>query len=302
MSYGLGNENADLPAFMVMAPGLPYAGGQVWGSDFLPAVHEGTRIIPGPEPIANMHRRALTERLQSTELDFLQYFNRQHLKGRETDGQLTARIRSFETAHGMQTAAPEVFDLSKESEATHQLYGLEPGDTTSFAWQCLVARRLAERGVLFIELIDSDSNIPTNWDAHAHMSRYNVLAQNVDQAIAGLLKDLKSRGMLDETLVVFTTEFGCDPYSPKPGVEGRGHHSRVYSSWVAGGGFKGGIVHGKSDELGASVAQDKVSVHDFQATLLHQLGFDHENLTYRHPGRDFRLTDVHGHVLHELLV
>lgn len=301
ISYGLGTENADLPAFMVISPGLPYAGGQIWGSDFLPAVHEGTRIIPGPEPIANMHRRSRTARLQATELNMLQFFNQQHLKGRESDGHLAARIKSFETAYGMQAAAPDAFDLANESDATHRLYGLKRGQTDNFAWQCVVARRLAERGVRFIELVDGDSNIATNWDAHAHMSRYNKLARNVDQPIAALLKDLKSRGMLDETLVVFTTEFGRGPFVPQPGVEGRGHHSRVYSSWIAGGGIKGGCVYGASDELGDNVAKNLVSVHDFQATLLHQLGINHENLTYRHAGRDFRLTDVHGRVLHDIL-
>ncbi len=230
VSYGLGTFNQNLPAFMVIAPGLPYAGGQVWGSDFLPAVHEGTRIVPGPEPIANMHRRSATDRLQRTELDLLQFFNRQHLRGRESDSHLTARIKSFETAAGMQVAAPDAFDLSSESEATHRLYGLERGDTKGFGWQCLVARRLAERGVRFIELIDGDSNVDSNWDSHASMSVYNRLARNVDQPVAGLLKDLKSRGMLEDTLVVFTTEFGRDPFAPQPGVEGRGHHSRVYSS------------------------------------------------------------------------
>ena len=301
VSYGLGSENADLPAFMVISPGLPYAGGQVWGSDFLPTVHEGTRIVPGPEPIANMRRRSLSARLQETELDMLQYFNRQHLEGREHDGNLVARVKSFETAFGMQTAAPDVFDLSGETDATHELYGLERGETNGFAWQCLVARRLAERGVRFIELIDGDSDIAHNWDAHAHMSRYNKLARNVDQSIAGLLKDLVLRGMLEDTLVVFTTEFGRGPFAPKPGVEGRGHHARVYSSWIAGAGIKGGMVYGQSDELGDDVVRDKVTVHDFQATILHQLGVDHENLTYRHAGRDFRLTDVHGNVVHEIL-
>ncbi|MDE0593658.1 MAG: DUF1501 domain-containing protein [Roseibacillus sp.] len=301
ISYGLGTLNQNLPAFMVIAPGLPYAGGQVWGSDFLPAVHEGTRIIPGPEPIANMHRRSASARLQESELDLLDYLNRDHLEGRETDTHLAARIKSFETAARMQAAAPDAFDLNRESNATHKLYGLERGDTKSFAWQCMVARRLAERGVRFIELIDGDSNVDSNWDAHAKMSVYEKLARNVDKPIAGLLQDLKGRGMLEETLVVFTTEFGRGPFVPNPGVEGRGHHSRVYSSWLAGAGIKGGTVYGKSDELGDEVAENKVTVHDFQATILHQLGIQHQNLTYRHAGRDFRLTDVHGEVVREIL-
>ena len=261
ISYGLGTENADLPAFMVISPGLPYAGGQVWGSDFLPAVHQGTRVIPGREPIANMHRRAPSAELQRTELEMLTYFNQQHLRFREGDSQLAARIKSFETAAGMQLAAPDVFDLRQESQATLDLYGLEPNDTSGFAWQCIVARRMIERGVRFVELIDGDSGVDRNWDAHAELTKYDRLARNVDQPIAALLKDLRSRGMLDDTLVVFTTEFGRGPFVPAPGTDGRGHHARVYSSWLAGAGVQGGIVHGSSDDLGDRVAEDEVKVH-----------------------------------------
>jgi hypothetical protein len=301
VSYGLGTENNNLPSFMVVSPGLPYAGGQVWGSDFLPVLHQGTRIVPGNEPIANMHRRSASAELQRTELDILEYFNRQHLKGRETDSNLTARIRSFETAAGMQLAAPEAFDVSQESEATLNLYGLDPNDTGGFGWQCLVGRRLAERGVRFIELIDGDSSLEKNWDAHANLTRYEQFARNVDRPIAGLLRDLKSRGMLEDTLVVWTTEFGRGPYVPSPGTNGRGHHSRVYSSWLAGAGIRGGMTYGSSDEHGFDIAENRVDVHDLQATILHQLGLDHERLTYRHAGRDYRLTDVHGRVVHEIL-
>ena len=214
VSYGLGTENQNLPSFMVIAPALPYAGGQVFGSDFLPVFHQGTRIVPGPEPIPNMHRRAATSQLQQTELDMLEYFNRQHLKGRENDGLLNARIKSFETAFGMQMQAPEAFDFSKESDATLKLYGIERGSTEGFGWQCLAARRMAERGVRFIELIDGGTAIDHNWDTHSHMQRYNGLAKNVDQPIAGLINDLKSRGMFDDTLIVWTTEFGRAPSSP----------------------------------------------------------------------------------------
>ena len=300
VSYGLGTENSNLPAFMVISKGLPYAGGQVWGSDFLPAVHQGTRVIPGPEPIANMHR-SLRQDLQSTELDILSFFNQQHLKNRETDSQLTARIKAFETAAGMQMAAPDVFDIKKESKATMDLYGLDPNDTSSFAWQCLVARRMVERGVRFVELIDGDSSVDHNWDAHAEIDKYDQLARNVDQPIAALIKDLKARGMFDDTLLVFTTEFGRGPFVPTPGTNGRQHHARVYSSWIAGAGIRGGITHGQSDDFGFDVAQDEVNVHDLQATILQQLGIDHERLTYRHAGRDFRLTDVHGRVVNEIL-
>ena len=301
VSYGLGTENQNLPSFMVISPGLPYAGGQVWGSDFLPVLHQGTRIIPGKEPIANMSRRSFSPQQQQTELDLLSFFKRQHLKGREQDPNLVGRIKSFETAFGMQMAAPEAFDLSGESAETHALYGLKPGSTEGFGWQCLVARRLAERGVRFIELIDGDTRIDYNWDAHANMTNYDRLARNVDHPIAGLLKDLKDRGMMEDTLVVFATEFGREPFQPAPGVNGRGHHSRVYSSWLAGAGVKGGMVHGQSDELGDNVAKDVVTVHDFQATILHLLGIDHERLTYRHAGRNFRLTDVHGNVVKQIL-
>lgn len=301
VSYGLGTENRNLPSFMVIAPELPYAGGQVWGSDFLPVPHQGTRIVPGEEPIANMRRRSASAAAQRTELDMLDYFNRQHLRGRELDSNLTARIESFETAFGMQAAAPEAFDLSGESEATLKMYGLERGGAEGFAWQCIMARRLAERGVRFIELIDGGASLEKNWDAHAKMANYNKLARNVDRPIAALLKDLKSRGMLEDTIVAWTTEFGRTPFCPAPNVEGRGHHARVYSSWLAGGGIKGGVVYGASDEMGREVAENVVSVHDYQATILHQLGLDHEKLTYRHAGRDFRLTDVHGRVLHDIV-
>lgn len=300
VSYGLGTFNRNLPSFMVVAPEIPYAGGQVWGSDFLPVLHQGTRIVPGDQPIAHMGRRT-TAHQQRTELDLLEYFNRQHLQGREGDSNLAARIKSFETAFGMQVEAPEAFDLSGESDATLRMYGLERGSTKGFAWQCIVARRLIERGVRFVELIDGGTSIDRNWDTHAKMATYNRLAKNVDQPTGALIRDLKSRGLLDETLVVWTTEFGRTPTCPSPGAEGRGHHARVYSSWLAGGGVKGGMVHGASDEIGHSIAEAPVTVHDFQATILDRLGLDHERLTYRHAGRDFRLTDVHGHVVKEVL-
>ena len=301
VSYGLGTENQNLPSFVVIAPELPYAGGQVWGSDFLPVLHQGTRIIPVPEPISNMKRRAPTPEIQQTELQLTEYFNRQHLAERETDSNLAARIKSFETAFGMQKEAPEAFDISKESDATLKMYGLERGSTRGFGWQCLVARRLAERGVRFVELIDGGTSIDHNWDAHAFMPVYDKLAPPVDKAIAGLLRDLKSRGMLDDTVVVWTTEFGRDPLVPDPSAEGRGHHATAYCSWVAGGGFAGGKAYGVSDEIGGLVAEDEVSVHDLQATILNQLGLDHTRLTYRHAGRDYRLTDVHGKIVKGIL-
>jgi hypothetical protein len=298
VTYGLGTENQNLPAFVVLAPELPYAGGQVWDSDFLPAVYQGTRVLAGKEPIPNLNRRAVSEEVQQRELGLLERLNRRHLASHASDPVLAARIKSYETAFGMQKTMPEALDLSKETDATLKLYGLERGSAKGFAWQCLVARRLAERGVRFIELIDVGAS--NNWDAHGDMKTHEPLARNVDQAIAGLLKDLKSRGMLDDTLVVWTTEFGRTPHAE--GAKGRGHFNKVYSSWLAGGGVKGGMVYGKSDDLGANVAENEVHVHDFHATILHLLGFDHTKLTFRYAGRDFRLTDVHGRIVKELLV
>jgi uncharacterized protein (DUF1501 family) len=208
-------------------------------------------------------------------------------------------MKSFETAFGMQADMPEVFDFSKETDSTLKLYGLARGSTQGFAWQCLVARRLAERGVRFVELIDVGSS--NNWDAHGDMLTHAPLAKNIDQPIAGLLRDLKQRGMLDDTLVVWTTEFGRTPFNAAADAKGREHHHWVYSSWLAGAGVKPGITYGESDEYGIHAARDPVHVHDFHATILHLLGLDHQRLTYRHTGRDYRLTDVHGRVVHEVL-
>ena len=297
VSYGLGTENQNLPSFVVLAPDLPYAGSQVWSSDFLPACHQGTRVQAGAEPIPDLNRRSQSAKIQEMELGLLARFNRKHQQSRPVNPDLAARIKSFETAFGMQREMPEVLDLSKETDATLKLYGLERGSNQGFAWQCLVARRMAERGVRFIELIDVGSH--DNWDAHADVKSHEPLARNIDQPIAALLKDLKSRGMLDDTLVVWTTEFGRTPHAE--GEMGRGHHNSAFASWLAGGGVKGGMVYGASDDVGNSVAQNGVHVHDFHATILHLLGFDHEKLTFRHAGRDFRLTDVSGNVVKAVL-
>ena len=299
ISYGLGTVNRNLPSFVVIAPQAPYAGAQTWGSDFLPGCHQGTQLIPGDNPMPNLRRRVASSKLQELELEMLAKANQKHLAQRTADAALDARIRSFETAFGMQREAPEAMDLSDESEATLKLYGIQPGQKTGFGWQCLVGRRLAERGVRFIELIDVGSS--NNWDAHGNMATHAPLAKNVDQAISGLITDLKQRGMLDETLVVWTTEFGRTPYHEKADHPGREHHHQVFSSWLAGGGVKSGIVHGSSDEHGIAVAEDRVHVHDFHATILHQLGLNHEQLTFRHAGRDYRLTDVDGRVVKEVL-
>jgi hypothetical protein len=297
-SYGLGTGNQNLPSFVVLAPSLRYCGTQVWSSDFLPGCHQGTRVLAGAEPIPDLVRRAPAD-VQRMELGLLEKFNRRHMQGREAvNPALAARVKSFETAFGMQMEMPGVLDLSKETDATLALYGLERGSTKGFAWQCLIARRLAERGVRFIELIDVGSS--NNWDSHSDMNAHAPLAKNVDKPIAGLLRDLKSRGMLDDTLVVWTTEFGRTPTTDGP--QGRSHHASAFSSWMAGAGVRPGIVYGRTDELGGTVAENQVHVHDFHATILHLLGFDHERLTFRHAGRDFRLTDVAGKVVKDILV
>lgn len=300
VSYGLGSFNSNLPSFIVIAPHLPYGGTQVFASDFLPAAHQGTRVIPGDHPIANLQSPASSKHLQSLELDLTRTLNQRHLAARPHDTALAARIKSFETAFQMQQAAPEAFDLSQEPAHIRHLYGLDrpvKGPGADFAWQCLVARRLAERGVRFIELIDTGSR--PNWDSHGDMKEHADLAYNVDQPTAALITDLKQRGMLDDTLVLWATEFGRTP--TREGKNGRGHHRDCFSVWVAGGGFKPGHVHGQTDDIGKYTVEDPVEVHDLHATLLHQLGIDHERLTHRHAGRDFRLTDVHGHVLTSLL-
>jgi hypothetical protein len=299
VSFGLGTPNQNLPSFITIAPRTPYAGGQLWAADFLPGSHQGTHVIPSPEPMRNVRPRVGAER-QRQELDALAELNQAHLLAHDSDPALAARIRTFTLAFGMQTAAPEAFDLRRETDETLALYGLPRGSTSGFAWQCLVARRLAERGVRFIELIDSGAS--NNWDAHGDMiSQHAPLAKNVDQPIAGLLADLKRRGLLDDTLVVWTSEFGRTPFNNSAEAKGREHHPWGFSSWLAGGGVKGGIVHGATDEHGIRAVEKPVHVHDFHATILHLLGIDHTRLTYRHAGRDFRLTDVAGNVVTDLL-
>ena len=298
VSYGLGAENRNLPSFVVIAPQQTYAGTQVYASDFLPGDHQGTLVNPGSEPVANFAPR-LPVAKQELELAALRAMNESHLVTHDADPLLLARLRSFETAFGMQLAVPEVFDLQSESEATLASYGLQRGQTTGFGWQCLAARRLVERGVRFVELIDTGSS--NNWDAHGDMLSHVGLAKNVDQPIAALLKDLKQRGMLDDTLVVWTTEFGRTPFNNTADAKGREHHPWAFSSWLAGAGVKPGIVHGETDEHGLRAVVDPVHVHDFHATILHLMGFDHQRLTYRHAGRDYRLTDVHGRVVQPLL-
>ncbi len=301
VSYGLGTENRNLPSFAVIAPQMPYAGKQAWAADFLPGCHQGMQVNPGDTPIPNMRPRTRSAELQEMELEQLRRFNRSHIEHRNAEAALDARIRSFETAFGMQHEAPDLFDLSQETDATLKLYGLQRGQTTGFGWQCLVARRMAERGVRFIELIDTGADSSSNWDSHDNIAAHAPLAKNVDRPIAGLIKDLKTRGMLDNTLVVWTTEFGRTPYNAVPNALGRDHHHEAFSSFLAGAGVQPGIVHGATDEYGISVVENKVHVHDLHATILHLLGLDHTRLTYRHGGRDYRLTDVAGRVVTEIL-
>ena len=297
VSYGLGTENRNLPSFVALAPQLPYAGLQIFNNDFLPAYHQGVRVVGGKEPIANLERRTTQRGLQELELGLADVLNNRHLAARGGDTDLAARIRTFETAFHLQTEAREVFDRDKENDETLELYGLKRGQSTGFGWQCFVARRLAERGVRFVELVDGSSS--KNWDQHGDMAEHAVHAKNIDQPIAGLLRDLKRRGMLADTLVVWTTEFGRTP--GVDGTKGRGHHSACFSSWLAGAGVKPGIIHGATDEIASTVVEKKVHVHDFHATILHLLGLDHERLTFRHGGRDYRLTDVFGNVVHDIL-
>jgi hypothetical protein len=289
ITYGLGTLNRNLPGFVVIAPKQTYAGTQVYASDFLPGAYQGTLVVPGSEPVANVKPRISADR-QQLELAALRELNEEHLATRGGDPLLAARLQTFETAFGMQMAVPEAFDFAMEKDATLAGYGLERGQTTGFGWQCLAARRLVERGVRFVELIDTGSS--GNWDAHGDMLTHAPLAKNVDRPIAALLQDLKARGLLDETLVVWTTEFGRTPFNNTAEAKGREHHPWAFSSWLAGAGVKCGIVHGASDEIGLRAVEKPVHVRDFHATILHLMGFDHERFTHRHAGLDFRLTGV----------
>ena len=296
VSYGLGTDNINLPSSIVFAKKLPYAGAQVWDSNFLPAYHQGVRLNPGEKLIANLEPQESNPwPLQSHELAMLDRVNQKHSDLHPHQNDLVARNLSFKTATSLQREAPDLFDIKDESDATLDLYGIERGDHQSFGWQTLMARRLVENGVRFVELFDTGGT--DNWDLHSRIERNTGLAKNVDQPIAGLLADLKQRGMLEDTLVIGCTEFGRTPY----GSTGRGHQKQVFTCWLAGGGVKGGHVHGASDELGAKIAEDPVHVHDFHATILNLLGLDHERLTFRQGGRDFRLTGLAGNVVTDVI-
>ncbi len=299
LSYGLGTLNANLPAYVVLAEHLPYAGAQVWDSSFLPGEHQGVRLLPGPRPVADLEAPARLVSLRQMEEVLLRDVDSAHFERRRSDSRLRARMTSFETARGMMREVPGVFDMSGESGRTLGAYGVVPGDNKSFAWQCLAARRLVERGVRVVELIDTGSH--DNWDSHGDMETHRPKALRVDKALAALLGDLKERGLLEETLVAICTEFGRTPWSDGGNGKGRNHYAKAFSCLLSGAGVKGGMTHGATDEYGANIVLDPCHVHDYHATILHLMGLDHERLTYRYGGRDFRLTDVAGRVLNPIL-
>ena len=300
--YGLGTENKDLPGFVSLSPSLYHGGAQNYGSAFLPATYQGTRVGDGSTRFGSAGLANTTPgedaNQQRLQLDLLAAANRDHLARAGADARLEARIETFELAFRMQSAAPKVFDLSRESARTHTLYGIGEEPTDEYGRQCLLARRMVEAGVRFVQV---NHSLPRNyWDAHGDLrNNHTTNAKKVDRPVAGLLKDLKQRGLLDDTLVVFATEFGRTPAAQ--GTDGRDHHPHAFSLWMAGGGIKGGITHGATDEFGYYVVEDKVTMPDFHATILHLLGLDHTKLTFRHAGRDFRLTDVHGEVVKKIL-
>jgi Protein of unknown function (DUF1501) len=297
--YGLGTVNRDLPGFVSFSPSLYHGGAQNYGSAFLPASFQGTRVGDGSSPLG---KATLANTTPADDADLqrfqLEKGNRDHLARSGSDARLEARIASFELAFRMQASAPKIFDLTAESTKTHALYGIGEGPTDEFGRQCLLARRLVEAGVRFVQV---NHGYPRNyWDAHGDLrNNHSTMANRVDRPIAGLLRDLKQRGLLGDTLVVFGTEFGRTPAAQ--GSDGRDHHPHAFSMWLAGGGVKGGMTHGKTDEFGYYVAENRVTIPDFHATILHLLGLDHTKLTYRHAGRDYRLTDVHGDIVKEIL-
>jgi hypothetical protein len=301
VTYGLGSENENLPAFVSLCPGgMPIKRAENWRSSFLPGRFQGTyldsSIMQLDRMIENLHNPVVRDSRQASQLELLRKLNQDHLASSAHDPQLEARIRSFELAYRMQSEATDAFDVTKEPESIRELYG--PG---AFARQCIMARRLLERGVRYIQLWHGNGQ---PWDSHDNIEDHRRLAGQCDQAIGAFLTDLKQRGLLDETLVLWGGEFGRTPVVELPqagsnqGVmKGRDHNHYGFSVWMAGGGVKGGHVHGATDEFGFAAVQDKVHVHDLHATMLHLLGFDHERLTFRYSGRDFRPTDVHGHVV-----
>ena len=298
LTYGLGTENQNLPGFVVVSPAAVFQGAQLWASSFLPSAYQGTLVRDLTNPIANLGDAKKPGLTQRGKLNALRQLNELHKQDRDFDSQLDARIASFELAFRMQNEAPEAFDISRESEATQKMYGTDRPETELFGKQCLLGRRLLERGVRFVQLFDAPAN--NAWDHHGGLrENLPIRCRAVDQPITALLTDLKARGMLDDTLVLWGGEFGRTPTAE--GTNGREHHPFGFSMWMAGGGIKGGMAHGATDEFGWHAERDKVHVHDLHATILHLMGFDHEKLTYRFGGRDYRLTDVHGQVVQEIL-
>ena len=305
VTYGLGSENQNLPGFVVLHGSMPRGGKPIWAPGFLPKKFQPT-AINGTNPIGNLTRRkSMDDQHQRAQLDILRAMNRVHGEPRSLERDLAARIESFELAYRMQTAAPEAMDVNQESKATQQAYGVDQKETQLVGRQCIMARRLIERGVRFVQLYAGTNgggggvaDVP--WDGHNDIgANHRIAAKSVDQPIGALLSDLKSRGMLEDTLVVWGGEFGrtSDAQSGK----GRDHNPNAFTMWMAGGGIKGGAHYGASDEFGYKAVENRVSVNDLHATILHLLGIDHERLTYFFNGRDFRLTDVAGKVINEIL-
>ena len=294
--YGLGSDNADLPGYVVLCPGRPVRFAELWTSAFLPGEFQGTYInhtSPDPQQMVPYVRNAdLIPGEQRRQLDLLQYLNRKHSEGHGHDAALDARIQSMETAFRMQFAATDAFDVSREPVAVRAEYG-----STHYSNACLLARRLVERGVRFVQVYYGNGQ---PWDTHRdHNNTTKKLCEDIDRPTAALLNDLKRRGLLDDTLVLWGGEFGRT--STSESNDGRDHNHWGFTGWLAGGGVRGGMAYGATDEFGFRAVHDKVHVHDLHATVLHLLGLDHERLTYRHAGRDYRLTDVSGRVVHEIL-
>ena len=296
--YGLGSESTSLPGFVAMSDplgrGLPKGHAANWGAGFLPSVFQGTHLRPKGDPIDNLHRpRGMTAAHQRRQLDLLARLNEHRRQQRPAETELAARIESFELAYRMQSAAPEALDLSAEPKHIQDLYGVGTKKCSHFARQCLYARRLVERGVRFIQIYSGGMENQRSWDGHADIKGNHAgFAAETDQPIAGLLSDLEQRGLLDETLVIWGGEFGRLPISQKAKKPGRDHNPHAFTFWMAGGGIKGGVSYGQTDEIGYKAVENRVSIHDLHATILHQLGLDHTKLTYRHNGLEARLTGV----------
>ena len=299
-TYGLGSECRDLPGFVVLSSGMiPPGGLDCFGAGFLPASYQGSLFRKGKQPVADLTPTEKDARLQKSKLELLRKLDRGAVARLGTDDKLESAIANYELAFRMQTAVPGLMDLTRESKATLALYGIDDPVTEVYGTQCLIARRLVERGVRFVELLCQHLG-HDRWDQHSNLrGGHEKNARAVDKPIAGLLQDLKSRGLLDSTLVVWAGEFGRTPMAQ--GSDGRDHNPFGFSLWMAGGGVKGGTVYGKTDDYGYHVVENKVEIHDLHATMLHLLGLDHKRTTYRFGGRDMRLTDVHGEVVHGVL-